>query len=502
MPNGNGNSTRLDSWKDIATYLRRDVRTAIRWEKEKGLPVRRVPGGQRKAVFAFTSELDAWLTHELEPQGLKPSSFYGLHGAAGSRALSKPEEESSAHTAPEGVSLSSPPFPSAPAGPDARSIFVDEATAPHSRRRKWRYYVALVAAAGIIASVGMAFWSRTHTSGQNFPVRVGFTLNSLQAFDADGQMLWSYALPGTVDPVETFDGRRLEDGIRIVDFRGDGEREVLAVLRMRVGPNATSINHSEVDMFSSRGKLLWSYVPRGRLRFATHDLKDGWNALDVFVSDHQGRKQIWVAVDHTVWGHSFIVNLDAETGKDTVRYVNSGTTVKLNELATPHGNFLLAGGFNNEYDSGTLAVIDESKAFAVSPQTEGTSHKCLNCPKGDPDYYFVFPRSEINELMQFYEDRIAVVRVWNDEIEVWKKETESNAGAQSQYLLKSDGMIRPVSVRFETVYDLLHNKLEREGKINHSLASCPERLHPRPVRMWTPVDGWMEIKLEGSQGSQ
>ncbi len=55
---------RLDSWKEIAVYLGRDVRTAIRWEHEKGLPIHRVPGGQRKAVFAYTHEVDAWLVNE------------------------------------------------------------------------------------------------------------------------------------------------------------------------------------------------------------------------------------------------------------------------------------------------------------------------------------------------------------------------------------------------------------------------------------------------------
>jgi len=54
-------SDRLDSWKAIADYLGRDVRTLLRWEKEKGLPVRRIPGGKRQAVFAFARELDDWL---------------------------------------------------------------------------------------------------------------------------------------------------------------------------------------------------------------------------------------------------------------------------------------------------------------------------------------------------------------------------------------------------------------------------------------------------------
>lgn len=50
---------RLDSWKEIAAYLRRGVRTAQRWERVAGLPVRRV-ASERGAVYAFRSELDAW----------------------------------------------------------------------------------------------------------------------------------------------------------------------------------------------------------------------------------------------------------------------------------------------------------------------------------------------------------------------------------------------------------------------------------------------------------
>ncbi len=50
----------LQSWKEIAGYLERDIRTAIRWEKREGLPVRRHTAGKRSSVFAYRSELDAW----------------------------------------------------------------------------------------------------------------------------------------------------------------------------------------------------------------------------------------------------------------------------------------------------------------------------------------------------------------------------------------------------------------------------------------------------------
>ncbi len=54
-------NSRLDSWKEIAAYLGRDLSTVMRWEKEKGLPVHRLPGGKRQAVFALKEEIDVGL---------------------------------------------------------------------------------------------------------------------------------------------------------------------------------------------------------------------------------------------------------------------------------------------------------------------------------------------------------------------------------------------------------------------------------------------------------
>jgi Tfp pilus assembly protein PilF len=52
---------RLDSWKEIAAFFGRDERTVKRWEKERALPVHRVPGGMRGGVFAYAAELSQWL---------------------------------------------------------------------------------------------------------------------------------------------------------------------------------------------------------------------------------------------------------------------------------------------------------------------------------------------------------------------------------------------------------------------------------------------------------
>jgi TolB-like protein/Flp pilus assembly protein TadD len=51
---------RLDSWKEIATFLNRGVRTVQRWEATEGLPVRRHQHRKLGSVFALKSEVAAW----------------------------------------------------------------------------------------------------------------------------------------------------------------------------------------------------------------------------------------------------------------------------------------------------------------------------------------------------------------------------------------------------------------------------------------------------------
>ncbi len=59
-PSGSLSSDRLDSWKEIAAYLKRDERTVRRWEEREGLPIHRHQHKSRAAIFAYKSELDAW----------------------------------------------------------------------------------------------------------------------------------------------------------------------------------------------------------------------------------------------------------------------------------------------------------------------------------------------------------------------------------------------------------------------------------------------------------
>ncbi len=105
---------RLESWKEIAAYLNRDVTTVQRWEKREGMPVHRHLHDRMGSVYAYRADLDAW---------------------ARSRKISNTEESSGAATLPP-----------------------DHATSrPGSRGGR---VAGLVAAALIAVAIGGIFWLR------------------------------------------------------------------------------------------------------------------------------------------------------------------------------------------------------------------------------------------------------------------------------------------------------------------------------------------------------
>jgi Tol biopolymer transport system component len=108
---------RLDSWKEIAAYLDRDVTTAQRWEKREGMPVHRHLHDRMGSVYAFRADLDAW---------------------ARSRILRAAHENGN-----------NAPSPNLPA-PLPRS-----ATAPAPT--KWKFNLT-VAAAGVALAIGASLW--------------------------------------------------------------------------------------------------------------------------------------------------------------------------------------------------------------------------------------------------------------------------------------------------------------------------------------------------------
>src|SRR2546429_2909841 len=108
---------RLDSWKEIAAYLERDVTTVQRWEKREGMPVHRHLHDRMGSVYASRAELDAW---------------------ARSRNLRAAQENGP-----------NAPSPNPPAQPPRSTI--------STSLTRWRFFLPL-AAVGAALAIGASLW--------------------------------------------------------------------------------------------------------------------------------------------------------------------------------------------------------------------------------------------------------------------------------------------------------------------------------------------------------
>ncbi|HEX7681450.1 MAG TPA: hypothetical protein VF713_25215, partial [Thermoanaerobaculia bacterium] len=118
---------RLDSWKEIAAYLNRDVTTVQRWEKREGMPVHRHLHDRMGSVYASRAELDQW---------------------ARSRNLRAAQENG--NNAP-------PPDPPAPSPRRATSTSLP----------RWRFVLPLAAAGAALAIAAFLWLQRTEYFWRN-----------------------------------------------------------------------------------------------------------------------------------------------------------------------------------------------------------------------------------------------------------------------------------------------------------------------------------------------
>ena len=216
---------RLDSWKAIARYLGRSVRTVRRWEQQQALPVHRLMHQSKASVFAFRQELDDW----------REARASGPTGRARAKESKEPRETSAAPQGPagDGDAAGIAVLPFRFAGPDPAHAWVadgltEEMIAGFSRLAKLRVT------------------SRTSSAAFRGSDRDSNTIAGLLGVN--------YLLEGGV----VGDGRRLRINVRLIDpqrddhvwsrqFAGDMEqifdiqeqivRAVVDALQLRLAPS-------------------------------------------------------------------------------------------------------------------------------------------------------------------------------------------------------------------------------------------------------------------------
>jgi hypothetical protein len=429
---------RLDSWKTIAGYLGREVRTAIRWEKEKGLPVHRVPGGKRHAVFAYPNELDDWLRGPA-----------GLLDKTGQEAIPPHQAES---------------VPVRDRLPSGKSFTI----------RKLGYFIGSSLLALLLLGGGFALYRWTRPGP---PERVTVSGHSIQAWDEKGRLAWEHRFP---HPLETA-------FMQLGDRDGDGRNDFVAVVTQYKGEEANQSN--DLFCFDGGGRLLWHYAPEFTLSSGDRQYQPPWGYSAMTLTPKSKPKYIWVAFHQMVWWPSCLVRLDLE-GHAAMRFINAGWITTLESYDNASGSWVLAGGISNEYEAGMLAVIKDDASESISPQLEGSRYILDNPPRQGPHRYFLFPRSELNLATNFPINVAYGIFARQNEIEVRTGEAEgvdSRGTVFGIYLLSRDFELSDIT-RTETYWEL-HRRLEKEGRIRHPVERCPERNAPG-IPEWDSERGW------------
>lgn len=366
---GTNDRTRLTSWKDIARHLDRDVRTVMRWEKERGLPVYRVPGGKAGRVWAYADELTAWF-------------------------VERPVEAPSAVPA---------------------TVETESGVAP--LRSSKRRVVAIVAALALVMVVAVIAWLPSE------PIHdIVVDGTELRAIGRSGKPVWTYRIADATS-VEVSGSWH-----HIADLDGDERPEVLVALSI-ARPNR-QIQEGTLFCFTGNGRLKWTHTPEDRWQFGDGEYAAPWKSSTVSVVRlARGVRVAW-AVHHHTWWPSMLLLFD-DRGNRELAYLNAGYLSDVGTSAD--GRRLFVAGISNARQSYFLSVLDADRTGVVSPEEPGSSFECRNCPTERPLFYYTFGRTEASRMHPFPGAGPSVYPLERDRLQVWVKEAPGLIGPSTIY---------------------------------------------------------------------
>lgn len=400
LPDGN-TRTRLETWGEIASHLGVEIRTAQRWERRMGIPIRRLDGGQ--AVFAFADELDAWL----DKKQVAP--------------VISPEQE--LPPGPSSVALAAPPQPEpVPRGIEAPAL-------PLSRAWLWVAGVAVVGGLLLVAATVLLTRSPVRS-----PARLILDGPTLFALDFADVVLWRHDFPNATKPIDSVSRPDLVSWWERMDVDGDGVDEITAVVRH---PQFDGDLNETLYVFAFDGQLKYSYVPDQKMVFSERSFSGPYMFWDIEPVPED--KSIWVSLVHAPWWASGVVRIDSN-GAASLRFAQPGLVRTVKARRSVEGLTVLAGGVNNQFGAATLAVLDVGGPPATAPQEGADSYSCLNCPVGLPLAYMLFLPSPLSIAEGRPYNEVFSVRVSSEALELTTWEAEL---ARIVYRLTTD--LAPVS---------------------------------------------------------
>ena len=438
---------RLTSWKEIATHLGKGVRTVLRWEKERGLPVHRVPGASGRVVFAYSDELDEWA------QGAGRTADDPLVPDAGA--------------------------PLIPAGAVGRA---------GGRWAGWGLTAALV----IIGAAGVALTAVARKDAR--PMTVMVTADGITAVGAEGTTRWHYRFPSgeRASPLEN----RIPGAGDMVDGPDAG---VIAGTAMHFRDPESDNRSGRLFWFSRGGELRRIFAFDDRLTFPSGAYGEPWVVTDFHSDASADRQRVAVAAHHYHWWPSMVTVLD-DHGTRHGTFVNAGWIERVWWLDRQR---LVIAGFSNPADGGMIALLDGGALDGQSPPVAGRDEfRCTTCGPGAPLRYVVLPRSEVNRASGSPFNRVVLEPKPDGFVARTIEIPADHPHGVADVIYEFTRSLDLTRATYSDRYWDAHRALEAEGKIDHARERCLDRDGPRDVRVWEPSTGWTNAALTGLTASR
>ncbi len=420
------NSHILDSWKEIANYLKRDVRTCQRWEKHFGLPVHRLEDSSRSRVFAYKEEIDKWLELKLGQ-------------------------------------------------PKIRRIHL-----------LLRCFPQLALFLTIVLSALLFLWliKLIFISPSRFPSDFKIMGSRLIIIDEQGKPLWEYEtgirdLESEATYRKHFQVKKkillpnniLLPHLLFKDINNDKAKETLFSIQ--------TINEAGEDRlicFNNKGKILWTFQAGRRMIFGNKEYSSdyritGFGCDDI---DSDGRQEIIVIAHHNTYFPCQVVLLNSK-GKILGEYWNSGylQNYAFVDLNGDGRKEIILAGINNEWRCPCVVVLDPALMKGASPQTKDY-YRCQNIKDSYEKYYLRFPRNEIDLLKRELNNVIC-------RIDVFENKTISFSTSVSSIFYEFNYNMKLLNVDLSHAFMADYEQFKNEGKIKKSLDELKQDILQRRV---------------------
>lgn len=432
-PSKEKSPSELNTWPEIASYLGVSPRTAQNWEKELGLPIRRITEGPRGRVLALTLELDEWRQRRLADSSPTPE------GAASAAAMET--------------------FP-----PESQSAAPARLGQDRQVRPQWRRWVLVVSGAlvlGCILLMSLVVYYRNSRQVAMVVVEGPFVI----AKDTTGSELWRHFFKKGIYN-DLYATNPLSKFFWVGNLNGTSGSDVL----FHYFPPLTSSESSLLMCFDRTGHLKWEFRVGRRVRDVTGEIPPPFH-IDAFIvisSPRTHETRIVAGSGHPTDQAFQVAFLDV-AGRLTAEYWHPGVLGHLQAIHVGPGDSvrLLAAGVNNGEHRATIVILDpfSIKGVSTPSRMRDQRFRLLDMPEANEEMVVLFPRTCLSLFFKVPYNRIANIQI--DDVAVHSSLIENYAGNRLVYY-DLDPQFQVKRAFISSQYREEHVALENSGAVKHS----------------------------------